>query len=65
MINMLGMKHYTFEIISMLFCYFNILSDIAILDEKLTRYKEVEELYDEIMKSVHKSHLDADEGKLT
>ncbi|KAI9090457.1 hypothetical protein DFS34DRAFT_637422 [Phlyctochytrium arcticum] len=31
------------------------------IDEKLTRYKEVEELYDEIMKTMNKTHLDPDE----
>ncbi|KAJ3025202.1 hypothetical protein HK097_006732, partial [Rhizophlyctis rosea] len=31
------------------------------LDEKLTRFKEVEELYDAIMKTIKGSHLDADQ----
>jgi hypothetical protein len=35
---------------------------LRVLDEKLTRFKEVEELYQEIMKSVHGDKLDADEG---
>ncbi|KAJ3296520.1 Coiled-coil domain-containing protein 87 [Borealophlyctis nickersoniae] len=33
------------------------------LDEKLTRYKEVEELYDEIMKTISHTHLDTDEAE--
>eukprot|EP00842_Homolaphlyctis_polyrhiza_P001287 jgi/Hompol1/2159/HPOL_002068-RA len=36
---------------------------VFIADEKLARYKEVEELYDEIMKTVRGSHLETDEGK--
>ncbi|KNC99005.1 uncharacterized protein SPPG_05955 [Spizellomyces punctatus DAOM BR117] len=31
------------------------------IDEKLTRYKEVEELYDEIMKTLDQSHLEPDD----
>nr|KAJ3423147.1 hypothetical protein HK105_001554 [Polyrhizophydium stewartii] len=37
---------------------------LNVLDEKLARYKEVEELYDEIMKTVRGSHMETDEGIL-
>ncbi|KAJ3045924.1 Coiled-coil domain-containing protein 87 [Rhizophlyctis rosea] len=33
------------------------------LDEKLTRFKEVEELYDAIMKTIKGNHLDTDQGE--
>jgi hypothetical protein len=36
---------------------------IHILDEKLTRFKEVEELYQEIMKSVSGEESESDDGK--
>ncbi|KAI8831958.1 hypothetical protein BJ741DRAFT_615773 [Chytriomyces cf. hyalinus JEL632] len=34
---------------------------IDILDEKLSRYKEIEELYEEIMRSMFSNHLETDE----
>ncbi|KAJ1561173.1 Coiled-coil domain-containing protein 87, partial [Cladochytrium tenue] len=36
-------------------------STLDVLDEKLSRHKEVEELYDEIMKTIVGDHLDADD----
>ncbi|KAL2915676.1 hypothetical protein HK105_204861 [Polyrhizophydium stewartii] len=36
---------------------------LNVLDEKLARYKEVEELYDEIMKTVRGSHMETDEDE--